>query len=168
MSTSRETLCIYYGIFFKYGYKFVCCYVVVFLRLQTSDLSSISCGSCSCMMCSEFHVKRESPSHRSCIIWRDLTLRLENSFLHRIFLCITSFCTDISVRPLLCFRLHSCSCFFIQWKSLRRFAGACGLHNCAGAGVVRMFVYLRCCSFPDSDVIQNKYSLPNVTSVTTI
>lgn len=148
--------------------KILCCYVVVFLRLQTSDLSSIPCGSCPCVMYIKFRVKRESPSHRNCIIWRDLALRLENSFLNRMFLWITSCCTDISVSPSMVFRLHSCLCFFIQWKSLRRFTGSRGLHNCAGVGVVRIFVYLRCYSFPDSYVMQNTYYVPNVMSVTTV
>jgi len=87
-------------------------------------------------MCSEFHVKREWPSHLSSIIWRNLTMRLENSFLNRILLRVTSCCTDISVSPLLSFPLHSCLCYFIQWKSLLRFAGVCWLHNCARIGVV--------------------------------
>jgi len=109
---------------------------VVFLRLQKSHLYSVPCASCPCVMCSEFHVKRESPSHRSSIIWRDLTWRFENSFLNRILLWVTSCCTDVSLSPLLSFPFRYCLCSFIQWKSLYRCAGSCGLHNCTGVGVV--------------------------------
>ena len=43
-----------HGIFIKYGSKFVCCYVVVFLCTQTSNSSLIPYGPCPCTLCSQF------------------------------------------------------------------------------------------------------------------
>jgi len=48
---------ICYGVCIKYGQIFLCCYVVVFLCIETANLSSTPYGTCPAVTYSEFRVK---------------------------------------------------------------------------------------------------------------
>ena len=54
-----------------YGWKAVCCYVVVIsLCIQTSNFSLVPYGSCSCVMCIELCVQdgvSDTETHRSVV-----------------------------------------------------------------------------------------------------